>query len=42
MSQSSARVPVSYQYVPGAGDDEETWGCGLTADMLHAHQQVKL
>ena len=36
----SAAQPWTFQYVPGAGDDEETWGCGLTADLLHEHQQV--
>ena len=39
---TSTPESIRFQYVPGAGDDEETWGCGLTADMLHEHQQVGL
>lgn len=30
----------TYEYVPGAGDDEETWARGLTPSLLYHHQQV--
>ncbi|KAK9818277.1 hypothetical protein WJX72_009958 [[Myrmecia] bisecta] len=29
----------AYEYVPGAGDDEESWAKGLTPALLWAHQQ---
>ena len=31
---------VSYSYVPGAGDDEESWAKGLTPSLFWQHQQV--
>ena len=30
----------SYSYVPGAGDDEESWAQGLTPALFWKHQQV--
>lgn len=30
----------TYEYVPGAGDDEESWGRGLTPQLLWAHKEV--
>lgn len=30
----------SFQYVPGAGDDEETWSRGLTPFLLWKHTQL--
>ena len=30
-------VDVMYDYIPGAGDDEETWANGLTPPVLWAH-----
>lgn len=30
----------SYSYVPGAGDDEESWAQGLTPTLFWKHQQV--
>ena len=32
--------PVSYEYVPGAGDDEESWAAGLTPALFWSHKQV--
>ena len=29
-----------YDYVPGAGDDEESWAHGLTAAMFWRHEEV--
>lgn len=29
-----------YTYIPGAGDDEESWAHGLTPELLALHQQV--
>ena len=31
----------TYEYVPGAGDDEESWGQGLTPSLLYTHQEVR-
>ena len=31
---------MSYSYVPGAGDDEESWAKGLTPALFWQHQQV--
>ena len=31
---------MSYDYVPGAGDDEESWAAGLTPAMFWSHKQV--
>lgn len=31
----------TYEYVPGAGDDEETWARGLTPSLLFRHQEVR-
>lgn len=31
---------VSYSYVPGAGDDEESWARGLTPALFWQHHQV--
>lgn len=30
-------VDVMYEYIPGAGDDEETWAKGLTPSIMWAH-----
>ena len=30
----------SYDYVPGAGDDEECWARGLTPVLLRQHREV--
>ena len=30
----------TYEYVPGAGDDEESWAKGLSPSLLWQHQQV--
>lgn len=30
----------TYEYVPGAGDDEESWAKGLTPSLLYTHQEV--
>ncbi len=30
----------SYSYVPGAGDDEESWARGLTPALFWQHHQV--
>ena len=30
----------SYSYIPGAGDDEESWAQGLTPALFWKHQQV--
>lgn len=30
----------SFSYVPGAGDDEESWAQGLTPALFWQHQQV--
>lgn len=30
----------TYEYVPGAGDDEESWAEGLTPGLLYTHQEV--
>ena len=32
----------TYEYVPGAGDDEESWARGLTPSLLYTHQEVML
>lgn len=32
----------SYSYVPGAGDDEESWAQGLTPALFWKHQQVSM
>lgn len=32
----------SYTYVPGAGDDEESWAEGLTPALFWKHQQVSI
>ena len=32
--------PQSYEYVPGAGDDEESWAHGLTPALLFQHAEV--
>ncbi len=32
----------TYEYVPGAGDDEESWARGLTPQLLWAHKEVCL
>ncbi|KAL7421287.1 tRNA A64-2'-O-ribosylphosphate transferase [Cryptotrichosporon argae] len=29
---------VGFEYVPGAGDDDELWGRGLTPALFHAHK----
>lgn len=31
---------ASFQYIPGAGDDEETWSNGLTPFLLWEHTQL--
>lgn len=31
----------SYEYVPGAGDDEESWARGLTPALLMRHRRVR-
>ena len=31
---------MSYSYVPGAGDDEESWARGLTPALFWQHHQV--
>ena len=31
----------TYEYVPGAGDDEESWARGLTPSLLYTHQEVR-
>ena len=36
-SRPERTTPVPYDYIPGAGDDEETWARGLTADVFWAH-----
>jgi Rit1 N-terminal domain len=33
---------LSFDYVPGAGDDEESWARGLTAPLLWAHSRALL
>jgi hypothetical protein len=33
---------ASFQYIPGAGDDEETWSRGLTPPLLWMHTQLLL
>ena len=33
---------MSYDYVPGAGDDEESWAAGLTPAMFWSHKQVRV
>ena len=30
----------TYEYVPGAGDDEESWARGLIPSLLYTHQEV--
>ena len=30
----------AYDYVPGAGDDEESWAQGLTPSLFWSHHQV--
>ena len=37
---SNAQGVESYEYVPGAGDDEESWARGLTPALLWAHHKV--
>lgn len=32
----------TFEYVPGAGDDEESWARGLTPQLLWAHKQARL
>ena len=32
----------AYDYVPGAGDDEESWARGLTPELFWQHKQVSL
>ena len=32
--------PQPYEYVPGAGDDEESWAHGLTPALLFQHAEV--
>jgi hypothetical protein len=31
----------AYEYVPGAGDDEESWGKGLTPALMWQHREVR-
>lgn len=38
--QGGAEGAWSYEYVPGAGDDEESWARGLTPELLWQHQQA--
>ncbi|KAI8112873.1 hypothetical protein M9434_004193 [Picochlorum sp. BPE23] len=33
---------IVYDYIPGAGDDEESWACGLTPDIFWKHHDVIL
>jgi len=33
---------ASFDYVPGAGDDEESWARGLTPGLLWAHRAALL
>ena len=30
----------SYDYVPGAGDDEESWACGLSPERMWRHRDA--
>ena len=30
----------SYDYVPGAGDDEESWACGLIPQLMWLHRDA--
>lgn len=30
----------SYDYVPGAGDDEESWACGLSPQLMWLHRDA--
>lgn len=32
----------TFEYVPGAGDDEESWAKGLTPQLLWSHKQALL
>lgn len=32
----------NFEYVPGAGDDEESWAKGLTPQLLWSHKQALL
>ncbi|KAK9806519.1 hypothetical protein WJX73_006400 [Symbiochloris irregularis] len=41
-STVTGQAVESYDYVPGAGDDEESWAQGLTPALLHAHGQELL
>eukprot|EP00967_Tisochrysis_lutea_P017896 scaffold20272_cov19-Tisochrysis_lutea.AAC.1 len=36
---STKLVSTSYLHVPGAGDDEESWACGLTPALMWQHAQ---
>jgi hypothetical protein len=35
--QQCGSIGWSYVYVPGAGDDEESWACGLTPTLMWSH-----
>jgi tRNA A64-2'-O-ribosylphosphate transferase len=40
--EASERNARAYAYIPGAGDDEEAWACGLTPQLFWQHREQLL
>lgn len=42
MAEAGDEGGWTFEYVPGAGDDEESWAKGLTPQLLWAYKQAWL